>query len=129
MCISTRFYIIRNVVLVTHKFKKPKFPGYFEDKQLFKQIQRVYVYVYVFYFTFLSRDEIAYCSADKLVYIRSFSEDGSQMKLKAVLQGHEAEVTHVQWNSIHRKWVTGSDDCTIRVWVGSSVNFFKDGYL
>ena len=63
------------------------------------------------------RDEFAYCSADKLVYIRSFSEDGSEMKLKAVLQGHEAEVTQVRWNNIHQKWVTGSDDCTIRVWV------------
>uniref|UniRef100_A0A7M5UDS4 Uncharacterized protein n=1 Tax=Clytia hemisphaerica TaxID=252671 RepID=A0A7M5UDS4_9CNID len=68
------------------------------------------------------RDEFAYCSADKLVYIRAFSEDGSQMKLKAVLQGHEAEVTQVRWNSIHQKWVTGSDDCTIRVWSADGMN-------
>ena len=67
-------------------------------------------------FCFL-RNEFAYSSADKLVYIRQFSPVGSEMKLKAILQGHESEVTQVRWNSIHKKWVTGSDDCTIRVWV------------
>jgi len=38
------------------------------------------------------------------------------MKLKAVLHGHEAEVTQVRWNPIHKKWITGSEDSTIRVW-------------
>jgi len=62
------------------------------------------------------RNEIAYSSSDKLVYIREFSSNGSEMKLKAVLHGHEAEVTQVRWNPIHKKWITGSEDSTIRVW-------------
>ncbi|EDO35396.1 predicted protein [Nematostella vectensis] len=39
------------------------------------------------------RDEFAYASSDKLVYIRRFSDKGREMKLLAVLQGHEADVT------------------------------------
>ena len=42
------------------------------------------------------RNEFAYCSADKMAYLRSFSTNGSEMKLLAVMQGHEAEVTQVQ---------------------------------
>ncbi|KAK2566790.1 putative U3 small nucleolar RNA-associated protein 13 [Acropora cervicornis] len=41
---------------------------------------------------------------------------GADMTLSAVLQGHEAEVTQVQWNSVLGKWITGSEDGTIRVW-------------
>jgi WD40 repeat protein len=41
------------------------------------------------------RKEFGYCSADKMAYIRKFSRNGNQMKLIAVLQGHEAEVTQV----------------------------------
>jgi len=37
--------------------------------------------------------------------------------LSAVLQGHEAEVTQVRWNAVLTKWITGSEDGTIRVWV------------
>lgn len=33
------------------------------------------------------RNEIGYCSADKNAYIRTFSTNGSEMKLTAVLQG------------------------------------------
>lgn len=44
---------------------------------------------------FLTRNEFAYASSDKLVYIRRFSDRGADMTLSAVLQGHEAEVTQV----------------------------------
>lgn len=64
----------------------------------------------------LDRNEFAYASSDKLVYIRRFSDRGADMTLSAVLQGHEAEVTQVQWNSVLGKWITGSEDGTIRVW-------------
>lgn len=47
------------------------------------------------YFSYLHRNEFAYASSDKLVYIRQFSERGAEMTLSAVLQGHEAEVTQV----------------------------------
>lgn len=62
------------------------------------------------------RNEFAYASCDKLVYIRQFAERGSDMKLKAVLQGHEAEVTQIRWNVVHQKWISGSEDGTIRIW-------------
>ncbi|XP_073256527.1 uncharacterized protein [Porites lutea] len=64
----------------------------------------------------LERNEFAYASSDKLVYIRQFSERGAEMTLSAVLQGHEAEVTQVRWNAVLTKWITGSEDGTIRVW-------------
>ena len=52
------------------------------------------------------RDEFAYSSSDKLVYIRNFSENGSKMKLRAVLQGHEAEVSQVySFSMLLVKWV------------------------
>jgi WD40 repeat protein len=47
------------------------------------------------------RNEFAYCSADKMAYLRSFSTNGSEMKLLAVMQGHEAEVTQVQNRSLY----------------------------
>ncbi|KAL9965739.1 hypothetical protein ACROYT_G029581 [Oculina patagonica] len=62
------------------------------------------------------RNEFAYASSDKLVYIRQFSDRGAEMTLSAVLQGHEAEVTQVRWNAVLTKWITGSEDGTIRVW-------------
>jgi len=62
------------------------------------------------------RNEFAYASSDMLVYIRQFSDRGAEMTLSAVLQGHEAEVTQVRWNAVLTKWITGSEDGTIRVW-------------
>ena len=41
------------------------------------------------------RNEFAYSSTDKLVYIRKFAKTGSEMKMVAVLQGHEGDVTQV----------------------------------
>lgn len=71
----------------------------------------------------LNSKEFAYSSSDKMVYIRKFSTTGSKMTLVNTLQGHEAEVTCVQWNSITQKWITGSEDATIRIWVCSSVRY------
>ncbi|CAB4018379.1 U5 small nuclear ribonucleo 40 kDa [Paramuricea clavata] len=62
------------------------------------------------------RDEFAYAASDKLVYIRQFSDKCSNMKLTGILQGHEADVTQVKWNGVLSKWVTGSDDGSIRIW-------------
>jgi len=63
------------------------------------------------------RKEFAYSSSDKMVYIRKFSTTGSRMTLVNTLQGHDAEVTCVKWNSISQKWITGSEDAMIRIWV------------
>ncbi|XP_031573939.1 ribosome biogenesis protein WDR12 homolog, partial [Actinia tenebrosa] len=52
----------------------------------------------------VERNEFAYASSDKLVYIRQFSNKGNEMLLSAILQGHEAEVTQVKWSSISSKW-------------------------
>jgi WD40 repeat protein len=41
------------------------------------------------------RNEFAYSSADKQVYIRHFSTNVHEMKLKVVLQGHKGEVLMV----------------------------------
>lgn len=67
------------------------------------------------------RNEFAYASSDKLVYIRQFSDRGAEMTLSAVLQGHEAEVTQVRWNAVLSKWITGSEDGTIRIWRGDGM--------
>ena len=48
------------------------------------------------YLLLFCRNEFAYASSDKLVYIRQFSDRGAEMTLSAVLQGHEAEVTQVR---------------------------------
>ena len=64
------------------------------------------------YFSFLHRNEFAYASSDKLVYIRQFSERGAEMTLSAVLQGHEAEVTQVSplhWRSLRGRYRPPSD--------------------
>ncbi|XP_071959328.1 uncharacterized protein [Antedon mediterranea] len=62
------------------------------------------------------RNEFAYASSDKMVYIRKFSEVGSDMTLCNTLQGHDAEITQVRWNKVTDKWITGSEDGTIRIW-------------
>ncbi|KAI8996698.1 quinon protein alcohol dehydrogenase-like superfamily [Gaertneriomyces semiglobifer] len=64
------------------------------------------------------RNEFGYASADKLTYIRSFSPRASEMVLRAVLHGHEAEV---RWNKIFKQWVTGSEDRTVRIWSAEGI--------
>ena len=39
------------------------------------------------------------------------------MEFVASLVGHSDEVTQVKWNKFIEKWVTASDDGTIRTWV------------
>ena len=66
---------------------------------------------------FLFRQQFAYASSDRMVYLRQFSTDGSKLTLVNTLQGHYGEVTSVQWNSVCKKWVTGSEDGSVCVWV------------
>lgn len=67
-------------------------------------------------------NEYAYASSDKMVYIRTFSKTGKDMKLVNTLQGHDAEVTSICWSPLHSKWVTGSEDGTVRIWAGDGMN-------
>ncbi|XP_071806782.1 uncharacterized protein [Asterias amurensis] len=67
------------------------------------------------------RNEFAYASSDKMVYIRSFEPDGSKMRLTNTLQGHDGEITQVKWSRTRRNWITASEDGTIRVWSGDGM--------
>ncbi|KAL8562628.1 hypothetical protein ACOMHN_011200 [Nucella lapillus] len=67
-------------------------------------------------------NEFAYSSSDKMVYIRKFNTSGGRMLLMNTLQGHEAEVTAVEWSRVYSKWITGSEDGTVRIWNGSGMN-------
>lgn len=67
------------------------------------------------------RNEFAYCSADKMAYLRKFSPNGAEMKLVAVMQGHEAEVTQIKWHRQFSQWITGSEDRTIRIWPAEGI--------
>ena len=71
------------------------------------------------------RNEFAYASADKCAYIRTFDTDGTKLKLRAVLQGHEQDVVTVRWNAFHQQWVTGSDDRTVRIWSAEGIPCIK----
>ncbi|XP_043925379.1 vegetative incompatibility protein HET-E-1-like [Protopterus annectens] len=62
------------------------------------------------------RNEFAYSSTDGLIYVRHFSPVGHEMRLLNVLQGHEAEVSCIIWHPLVDRWVSGSEDGTIRVW-------------
>ncbi|KAG8578882.1 hypothetical protein GDO81_010652 [Engystomops pustulosus] len=62
------------------------------------------------------RREFAYSSSDGNIYIRRFGPQSSEMTLVNILRGHEAEVTSVAWHNLKDKWLTGSEDGTIRIW-------------
>ncbi len=62
------------------------------------------------------RNEFAYSSSDRLVYIRKFSPSGASMRLVNVLRGHEDDVTSIRSNAISDQWVSSSLDNTIRLW-------------
>ncbi|XP_060693455.1 uncharacterized protein LOC132823530 [Hemiscyllium ocellatum] len=62
------------------------------------------------------RNEFAYSSSDGMIYIRHFSPTTTQMKLVSVLQGHEADITAILWHSLLNKWLSGSEDGSIRLW-------------
>lgn len=42
-----------------------------------------------------------------------------------VLLGHTADVSHIKWNAVHSRWVTGSEDYTVRLWTGDGVEESK----
>lgn len=69
--------------------------------------------------------QFGYASADKCAYIRQFDVDGTQLQLKAVLQGHEEDVTAIVWSPVHMQWVTGSEDRTVRVWSAGGIPCLK----
>ncbi|EDV28437.1 uncharacterized protein TRIADDRAFT_51347 [Trichoplax adhaerens] len=69
------------------------------------------------------RNEFAYASSDRLVYVRQFSSRGSEMRLVNVLQGHDGEVTQVRWCALHQLWITGSEDGTIRLWTADGISY------
>ena len=58
----------------------------------------------------------AYSSSDKTTYLRRFSLEPSKMELLAILVGHTGEVTQVRWNEFCDRWVTSSEDGTVRIW-------------
>ncbi|XP_075716125.1 uncharacterized protein LOC142751041 [Rhinoderma darwinii] len=62
------------------------------------------------------RREFAYSSSDGNIYIRHFGALSSEMTLVNILRGHEAEVTSIVWHHLIDKWITGSEDGTIRIW-------------
>ncbi|XP_040271611.1 uncharacterized protein LOC120987022 [Bufo bufo] len=62
------------------------------------------------------RQEFAYSSSNGNIYIRHFGAVSSEMTLVDILRGHEAEVTSVVWHNLKDKWITGSEDGTIRIW-------------
>ncbi|KAG8439324.1 hypothetical protein GDO86_005520 [Hymenochirus boettgeri] len=62
------------------------------------------------------RKEFAYSSSDGNIYIRRFATISSQMSLVNVITGHEAEVTSIVWHHHLHKWISGSEDGTIRIW-------------
>lgn len=62
-------------------------------------------------------NEFCYCSADKQAYVRKFSQNGGEMTLRVVLQGHDGDVTMVKWHKMGKNWITASEDRTIRIWV------------
>ncbi|XP_007889613.2 probable U3 small nucleolar RNA-associated protein 13 [Callorhinchus milii] len=62
------------------------------------------------------RNEFAYSSSEGMVYLRRFSPVAAQMILVNVLRGHEADITSVVWHSRLEKWLSGSEDGTIRIW-------------
>uniref|UniRef100_H2YER8 Uncharacterized protein n=1 Tax=Ciona savignyi TaxID=51511 RepID=H2YER8_CIOSA len=62
------------------------------------------------------RNEIAYASSDGMVYIRAFSPNGSEMVLLNTLDGHDLEITVVRYNHVYDRWITGSEDGTVKIW-------------
>nr|CAB3260425.1 uncharacterized protein LOC100175309 [Phallusia mammillata] len=69
-----------------------------------------------------TRNEFAYSSSDGMVYIREFSPKGSEMRMRNTLQGHELEITAVRWNPVYDKWITGSEDGTIKIWTADGMS-------
>ena len=64
-----------------------------------------------------------------MTYVRKLNTSAGHAPLMAVLQGHDGEVTCVQWNIVCCNWVTGSDDGTIRIWVTVAVCLLLQVYV
>ena len=60
---------------------------------------------------------VGYCTSDGGLYLCPFTKKQSGLRVTATLLGHTGEVTQVKWNRFVSKWVTGSEDGTIRLWV------------
>ena len=56
-----------------------------------------------------------------MVYIREFNPNGCKMVLRNTLQGHDLDITAVRWNDVYNKWITASEDGTIKIWVSSTL--------
>ncbi|XP_041078724.1 uncharacterized WD repeat-containing protein alr3466-like [Polyodon spathula] len=67
------------------------------------------------------RNEFAYSSSDGLIYIRQFSPVGQEMRLVNVLQGHQADITAIVWHHLSDKWISGSEDGSIRIWTADGM--------
>jgi hypothetical protein len=65
------------------------------------------------------RNQFAYASADRCVYVRRFSTNPGMMKLEAKCIGHNSEVTCVRWSKPRGCWVSGCEDGEIRLWSGT----------
>ncbi|TNN18986.1 Vegetative incompatibility protein [Schistosoma japonicum] len=67
-------------------------------------------------------DIFAYACSDWFIYVRKFSVNGNKMDLQTKLIGHNGPVNCVVYNPSNfesgnqSEWITGSDDCTIRIW-------------
>ncbi|CAH8448952.1 unnamed protein product [Schistosoma bovis] len=67
-------------------------------------------------------DIFAYACSDCLIYVRKFSLNGNEMHLQTKLIGHNGPVNCIVFNPSNvengnqGEWITGSDDCTIRIW-------------
>ncbi|CAH8828644.1 unnamed protein product [Trichobilharzia szidati] len=64
----------------------------------------------------------AYACSDWCIYIRKFSLNGGEMHLQNKLIGHSGPVNSIIYkpsntdSNNQSEWISGSDDCTIRVW-------------
>jgi WD40 repeat protein len=67
------------------------------------------------------RREFAYSTSDGQVFVRQFAVSPDDWVLVRTLDGHTAEITQVCWNGVTGHWVTGSSDCTLRLWVSRTL--------
>jgi len=61
----------------------------------------------------------AFSTANNHIFIHKWSSNYREIKLLQTLKGHWAEVSCVKWHSVIQRWVSGSEDGTIRVWADS----------
>lgn len=59
---------------------------------------------------------VAYSTSDSSIFLCPFSKKRTGLRVQATLKGHSGEVTQIKWNPFIGKWVSGSEDGTIRIW-------------